>query len=355
MVEQHDPENGALVPESNKEARVEIEETKAEIKTIQRRLKTEEKVKLKVEKALAEVQRALKTSQAKVKQETESRIKTEKALTETQKILSTVQLELEQEREARIEAEQGRTEVENALEAANNNETNLRENLEKPLKTHHNEDGAERRVSFIVRLTVDTRGEPQRTQVEHAQSGKKENFSTLDGKRLTDFMRACIFTTSTPEIAITPPSRLVKSVVPISISPKQTSSLIVSDVQVFRQGATGANVWSLNAEEDFVVEAHFQLQGAEARSLTAEKSPYEMKVYTNKIVGKESKLLTTYSGNLVEDDLEYTVQMDMPGLSPGSYRLVTVVTLDPPKQLADYHEGPIIKVANVQTTAIPTS
>jgi len=54
------------------------------------------------------------------------------------------------------------------------------------------EEGAERRVTFIVRLTVDERGQPRRTEVEHAQSGKKETFPGLDVQRLAALMKACI-------------------------------------------------------------------------------------------------------------------------------------------------------------------
>ena len=54
------------------------------------------------------------------------------------------------------------------------------------------EEGAERRVTFIVRLTIDERGQPRRTEIEHAQSGTKETFPDLDVQHLTAFMERCI-------------------------------------------------------------------------------------------------------------------------------------------------------------------
>jgi hypothetical protein len=54
------------------------------------------------------------------------------------------------------------------------------------------EEGAERRVTFIIRLTVDERGRPRRTEIEHAQSGQKETFPDLDVQRLAAFMKKCI-------------------------------------------------------------------------------------------------------------------------------------------------------------------
>ena len=60
-----------------------------------------------------------------------------------------------------------------------------------PLSTP-GEEGIEQRISFIVRLTVDKRGQPRRTEIEHAKSGKKETFPGLDVQRLAAFMEARI-------------------------------------------------------------------------------------------------------------------------------------------------------------------
>jgi hypothetical protein len=61
-----------------------------------------------------------------------------------------------------------------------------------PPPTALGEEGTERRVTFIIRLTVDERGRPRRTEIEHAQSGQKETFPDLDVQRLTAFMKKCI-------------------------------------------------------------------------------------------------------------------------------------------------------------------
>lgn len=72
------------------------------------------------------------------------------------------------------------------------------ENTE-PLPTALGEEGIERRVTFIIRLTVDERGQPRRTEVEHAQSGKKETFPGLDVQWLAAFMKACISLPNRPK------------------------------------------------------------------------------------------------------------------------------------------------------------
>ena len=58
---------------------------------------------------------------------------------------------------------------------------------------------AEKRISFILRLTVDERGQPRRTEVEHARSGNKETYPGLDLQRLAAFMEACISLPNHPE------------------------------------------------------------------------------------------------------------------------------------------------------------
>ncbi len=69
-----------------------------------------------------------------------------------------------------------------------------------------------------------------------------------------------------------------------------------------------------------------------------------MKVYANKAASNESKLLANCSESLVKDVLGYTAQTAVPGLSPGAYRLVTLVTLGAPNRLAGHHDGPMIQV-----------
>jgi len=67
------------------------------------------------------------------------------------------------------------------------------------------EEGIEQRISFIVRLTVDERGQPRRTEIEHAKSGEKEAFPGLDVQRLVAFMKACLSLPNHPA-ADDPPS-----------------------------------------------------------------------------------------------------------------------------------------------------
>ena len=93
--------------------------------------------------------------------------------------------------ETRVGFEKTRAEAEAALVQVGQATGTEVKNTEPP-SAPQREEGAERRVTFIVRLTVDERGQPRRIEVEHAKSGKKETFPGLDVQRLEAFMKACI-------------------------------------------------------------------------------------------------------------------------------------------------------------------
>jgi hypothetical protein len=102
-----------------------------------------------------------------------------------------VKLEFKHERQAWANAEQARAKAERILEQARKAMDTKEGHGNLPPSTPE-EEGIEQRISFIVRLTVDERGQPRRTEVEHAKSGKKEAFPGLDVQRLAAFMEACI-------------------------------------------------------------------------------------------------------------------------------------------------------------------
>jgi hypothetical protein len=111
----------------------------------------------------------------------------------------------------------------------------------------------------------------------------------------------------------------------------------------------------LDPSQAFVVQARFQLQGAEAPSLTAQASSYEMQVYAHEVTSGASRLLASYKANLVENVLEYTPQTQAPGLSPGLYRLVTLVRLQAPSNVMGHHEGPVVHVIGVRPSINPAA
>ena len=191
------------------------------------------------------------------------------------------------------------------------------------------EEGEEQRISFVVRLTVDERGEPRRTEIEHAQSGKKETFPALNVGRLSAFMKSCI----------RPPA--------VEERPMPSGPLAISEVQVFRPHFPDKAVAHVDPDEPFVMQADFQLQSSDAESLAMQHLAFEMKIYAHEVTSGRSTLIGQYRQELMKDVLQYSPQVEASGLSSGIYRLVTLITVPAPINIGGYHEGPILRVGEV--------
>ncbi|HMN31354.1 MAG TPA: hypothetical protein PKE45_24595, partial [Caldilineaceae bacterium] len=123
------------------------------------------------------------------------------------------------------------------------------------------------------------------------------------------------------------------------------ASVTISAVGVFRKEVPGVLALTLNPGEAFEVQARFQLQGPEALSLTAQEPSYEMQVYAHEVISGTSPLVTRYAASLAKDVLDYSAQIQVPGLARGLYRLHTWVKLWPATRVAGHYEGPIVHVA----------
>lgn len=301
MAAQRVPKRKKLDAKLEKDVAVTNEKIKFKPKTVTTPAKAKERARLKSNEPLAKVHKALQVAQAEVKRERQARAKAEKALAKTQEALAVTRLKVEHQA---------------------------------PI----------RRVSFVVRLTVYEHGQIGRTEIEHVESSRKQNFLSLDGERLVAFMKAYITPISIPEDAIyqtSPPEKLITKTVGL---PAPKSSLIISDVQVFRLGTPDLLALILRSEEPFGLKAHFQLQGPEAQLFSNQEISFELKVYANEITSSKSKLHTTYSGNVIENMLAYTIPIEVPALSLGLYRLFTVITLHAPIKLAGFYGKTIIHV-----------
>jgi hypothetical protein len=280
-----------------------------------------------------------------------SRQRARKGLTEAQKAQPVAAKEFKQERQARVQTEQDRTGTKRHSSKARK-AARIKAETDESSLIILGEAGGEKRVSFVLRVTVDARGQPWRTEIEHAHSGKKEIFPALDVQRLTAFVKACIGSPAQLEPVTTLLSPARRGTTSREFT-KRAVSLTNLDVKIFSAHSPGIMTLTLDPDEDFVVQARFQLQGPDAFSLTADEFSYEMKVYANEVTSGTSKLLTTHSANLVKDVLEYTPQADVSGLSPGLYRLVTLVTLHTPIKMAARHTRLIIHVAGIQASTNP--
>ncbi|HXQ37413.1 MAG TPA: hypothetical protein VN843_25610, partial [Anaerolineales bacterium] len=259
-----------------------------------------------------------------------ARPKSQETLLEAQKALQAAQVQIRRERQARIKAEQDLIEAREELAAAR-------------LKVDHQPQIS--RVSFVVRLTVYEHGQVGRTEIEHVESSRRQNFLSLDGERLVGFMKASISPTNIPDL-VTPVGLSSKTVKAVSTARPLSHkfNLIVGDVRVFHTRHPDFATLILIHEDPFVVQARFQLQGPESPSLTTQEPSYEMKVYANEVTSGESQLLTRYSAKLVKEALQYLAPAEVPGLRPGFYRLFTLVTLSKHLRAAGYFDGPVVEV-----------
>lgn len=251
---------------------------------------------------------------------------------EAQEAAPTPQAQIEQNSQAGLKPEE--SEAGKALAETESIAVQIPENIGTEL-VEAEENGAEQRISFVVRLTIDKQSQPRRTEIEHARSGKKQTFPGLDMPRLKDFMEACIIPPASSEPALT------------------SAPLLISQVRVSRPEEPDSAVLALNSDEAFIVRAHFRLQGADASLVVAQKSAFEVKVYAREVTSGKSILLARYEANLAEDVLEYMPQMQVSGLSSGLYHLVTLVTLYTSLKIGGYYEGPLFQVTEVQPAMSP--
>ena len=120
--------------------------------------------------------------------------------------------------------------------------------------------------------------------------------------------------------------------------------LTVSDVRVLHEGAAAA--WAaLRPKEAFTLQVHFRLRGTNARTLTSHKSPFDARVYAEDLNTGTRKLLAVDSASLVEDKVDYAIEMPASGLASGQHRLLTLVAIHAPINMVEHRRGPVLNIA----------
>ena len=288
------------------------------------------------DKALADARKDVSAAQANAEQERQGRREAEKELSELRTNLAEATALLHQERQDRLKAEKGRAEAKAALEEANRSVPVQVINEEAASKEYSGE-GTEHRLTFIVRLMLDERGEPRRTEIEDMKKIRKESFHALNGEQLAAFMRSFLHPVA---VAATDFPREI----PVPESAGEMYTVNISEPQVLDRESGNAISLSVKAREAFVTQARFQLRPAKDSTGEVHDSDYEISVFANEIGGSHSQLMASSYGRLQENVLDYMARMEAPGLPPGVYRLVTLVTLHTPTSMTGHYEGPIILV-----------
>lgn len=400
MAAQKDLETNSQGQESEEEFDDELEKAMAETQKFKSRAKEEEKAKLKVEKELAksekalasvqaeleqehqtrqEVEQALEVAQSEVEQERQARIKAEEVVEQIEKNISGLEEDLERERSDRRKAEQDLAETKSslsALEQALEREKQVRIEPEKDETAQLQPDSeesfpeqaeiepgeleedleeissGERRLSFVVRLVVDSQGRTRRSEIEHIQSGKKMVSSTLDAARLATFMESNLGTTDSEETVVAAKPAPLPSKTDQPQPLLQRTYLEIKNVGIHPKGALGSPSMVIDPQKEMEIRADLQLRGPEALQLSERQDKYEVKVYARNVTNGVSTVLATFRDHLLKGVVDYSVKLISARLDPGVYRLLTLAILDSPNQLAAHFDGPAIQVTGLeQSTA----
>jgi hypothetical protein len=121
-------------------------------------------------------------------------------------------------------------------------------------------------------------------------------------------------------------------------------SVTIQSVRVFQSVGTQAPALMLTTGEGFAVQTIFHLSGMDALALTNEKAPYQVACYIYNLTEGGAPLLNTCKGQLAESKFEYTINAYLPSLSPGLYRLTTLVTISTTRNQTAHYQGPIVHV-----------
>ncbi|MEM7799274.1 MAG: hypothetical protein AAF633_08800, partial [Chloroflexota bacterium] len=217
------------------------------------------------------------------------------------------------------------------------------------------QNGIEKRISFIVRVTVDEANNPLRTEIEHAQSKIKKVFVGLDRNQLTDFIVNHI--DQTIATGMEKPNPLVTDEIDLSHSQPapshQNFHIYISDVAILRAdyGSSQMNL-IVGSHENFMVQVSFNLEERTERVSLSPTSALEINLYAYELTKGKTILLCRGRIELEIDRLTYSPILKISTLSEGVYRIKTMIKHLPSSNLIALHEGPFFRVAN-EIAAIP--
>jgi len=97
-------------------------------------------------------------------------------------------------------------------------------------------------------------------------------------------------------------------------------------------------------EKRLMAEVRFQVSGAEAETLTADRILFRVEVHTVNLESGASNLVASEGGQLRQQVFKYTSQQAFPMPGLGRYELHTMVLLLPPGEMMASHLGPTFKV-----------
>jgi hypothetical protein len=341
--------------ETASEFEAELKEALKNVLNLEAEIDQERKARQKLEEALEEAQENNSALEKELELERKERNAAEKALAKTKDLMSSVEKQLAQEKQARAEAEKAMSEaVQSSSEGSMLKEADIeKDEVSGEIAEAH---GAEQRVSFVVRMIVDSQGQARRSEIEHIQSGKKKKiFPALDVTQLAAFMSSHLSATAPPEIVT-----LAKAAPPLEktaeVRPEvEGIYLDIKGVEIYRADDPRVPSLVFNAQEEMEISVDFQLSGTEASNLADRGIEYAITVHANAVASGASIVLAASRYQLSKDVVDYSSKMISKKITPGLYRLVTLVVLKSPERQAAYYEGPTIHMTGLEQPAAEIS
>jgi hypothetical protein len=338
MDNNHTPEPESTFENESTNVRTDIAETRNDSKVLQAQVRAEKKARQHAEKKLTDAQEALSVAKAKLEKERLEREQAQQELIETQALLEKIRIEADELRQVKDNAEPEKTEADNALEYVANTSFN-----EDEASTSSELYDSEQRISFVIRLAVDKRGQTRRTQIEHALSGNKDVFPSFNVQRMVDFIESTVATIVSGEGA---EALIQTETLPEEKTEKKNLelSLAITDLQTICINDKGELALIFIANTPISVRTYIQISGTESLAGFNCSIPYKINIYAIGVDTRSSSLVATGTADLVPGISVYSSQMQISGLPAGIFRLGIISIIPSPVNIAKITQETLLQV-----------
>ncbi len=206
-------------------------------------------------------------------------------------------------------------------------------------------------ASFVVEFQAwqnAGQAEEQRTKVHYMEGDIEETWSGLVSERLCQWMLDQLGEKA--QLGETAEQQR-----PDAVKQAEPETMEISQIRIYRPPHTESPIAiakadqpfpsSIKGEEPFACEVSFALTRPVAAEVAEMPVTYRVQFYaSNRSTGARAHLGDTGPDALVEGELAYTARLPSVTLSPGSYRLQVVVTLQGAHVIPGHLEVPLLQV-----------
>jgi hypothetical protein len=301
MSTSQDNEDMTQTGNSEKSPRTQVEKLRLELKAASARARAEEKARLKLEEALAQAQADAQDAQADAERERQMRLQAEQALSDVQK----------------------KPIAGPAIPAGS---------------------GAESRLVFILRLSLDENRQPKRVEIEENQTRKRDSIPGLDYRRISAFIQTFLSPLSLGEEQ---PAAQAPGPMKIAGEIERTPTIVITDVEV-GDSQDPFNRLVFYPHDRVQVRIRFHLDNPDILPEVDRDEGFEIKLHARNRQDNTYQLVASQRQAVLPGLVQYSVELELRNLLPGLYSLFTVVSL-PSARLGRFFEGPVFEVPTLQT------